>query len=121
MKNNIDLSNMIKGYIGKESNNCAFFIREILLKQGIDANVPIDDVKQHYAEIIKTLEKIGYIITDKPKSSDLILLINEEKQIGHLGIFIDNYGRFFHLHNCKGIISNLSNIKKKHYLFRLEK
>ena len=70
-------------------------------------------------------KKFAEEIHEEPKEGDIVVIVNpnrnEDEPEVHFGIFVDNYKRFFHLHKGNGIISNLSNIKRTFYLYKLKR
>lgn len=107
-----EMYNIIRKYVGKkeETTNCVVLIKEILEGAGIKIDVCIDDIYKDYEEVIEILNSIGRQV-DKPKKGDIIVIMNDD-ETAHFGLFIDDYRRFFHIHNGVGMIFPLYALKK---------
>lgn len=120
-----EIANITKKYIGKKEKDCALIIKLILAEIKINIDESTDNIQKPYSEIVLILRKIADEIHEEPKEGDIIVVVNpsrkEDEAEVHFGIFVDNYKRFFHLHHGQGIISNLSNIKRMFYLYRLKR
>lgn len=118
----IELSEIIKEYIGKKeyNNDCGIFIKEVLERIGIKIDASTKDFKdKDYKTVLSELDKWGEKVY-KPKAKNIIGIVTDDGAL-HLGLFIDNYGRFFHIHNGKGIISKMNPIvNKEYYIYDLE-
>lgn len=119
----IEMSEIIKEYIGKKEydNDCAIFIKDILEKIGIKIDISTKDVKdEDYKIVLTELDKWGERVV-KPITGNILGIVTKENTL-HIGLFIDNYGRFFHIHNGRGIISKINPIMNKEcyiYNFKL--
>ena len=112
----IKTTDIVKEYIGKneDNNDCGIYIKEILEKIGIKIDISTKDIKDEDYEIVLTeLDKWGKKV-DCPMTGNVLGIVTNENTL-HIGLFIDDYGRFFHIHNGKGIISKINTIKKKEY------
>ena len=125
MKKIDNLNTIVRKYIGKNEKNCALIIKLILAEININIDESVDDIQKSYSEIALILKKFAEEIHEEPKEGDIIVIVNpnrkEDEPEVHFGIFVDNYKRFFHLHKGNGIISNLSNIKRTFYLYKLKR
>ena len=105
------ITDIIKEYIGKKENenDCAIFIKEILERIGIKINISTKEIKDKKSEIVLAeLDKWGKRV-DKPITGNVLGIITDNDTV-HIGLFIDDYGRFYHIHNGIGVISKISPI-----------
>lgn len=110
------IDNIVREYIGREetANDCGIYIKEVLERIGIKIDIDTKKIKdKNYKIVLAELDKWGKRV-DKPMTGNVLGIITDEQTL-HIGLFIDNYGRFFHIHNGKGIISKINPIKKKEY------